>query len=148
VADFNTKFKLVHLCDADNLDVGIRMEVAVVRGVSEEALHLQLQEVDVLERSVESAEDRNLLPHGLASRNVFNPQGVQNNIGNLDRLSVGDALEHGVEKCNVLHGEHLGGDVDTVTDVVRVFGKEENAGTENLLRGGSEDEGQRQESGS
>jgi hypothetical protein len=57
VANFDLKLKLVHFCDADHLNVCIRMEVAAVGRVPEEVLHLQLQKVDILERCIECAED-------------------------------------------------------------------------------------------
>jgi hypothetical protein len=141
VTDLDPKLKLVHFRNADNLNVGFRVEVAAIVGIPEEALYLQFQKVDVLERSSKVAEDRDLLPHGLASGNVFNPQSVQDNVGNLDGFSVGNSLEYGVKKRDVLDGEHLGGNIYAITDIVRVFSEQEDAGTKNLLSSGSEDEG-------
>ena len=56
-----------------------------------------------------------------------------------------DTLEDCEEEGDLFHDEiflHGADDVDAVADVVGVFYEEEDAGTEELLGGGREDEGE------
>jgi len=116
------------------------MELATIGSFVNKGRHLLLQEIDVLEWSIECAKDRDLFSHRLAPGNVLHPQGVQDNVWNLHRLSVGDALEDGVEQGNVLNSQLLRRNVNAITDIVGVLNEEEDAGTQDLLSRGRKDE--------
>jgi hypothetical protein len=93
VQDFHPQFELVHLRNANHLDLDIGEEVAVVGWVPDECDHLLLQGVDIFERGIEGAEDRYLFSHGLASRDVLYPQTVEDDVRYLYCLAVANALE-------------------------------------------------------
>lgn len=127
------ELELVHFRDADDLDVHIRVKVATIDRIPNEFDHLQFQCIDVFKRCAEVAEYRDLLSHSLASSDVLDPQVVHDNVGDLHGLSIGHALEDGVEKGDVFDCELLGCDVDTVANVIRVLSEQKDAGTKNLL---------------
>jgi len=49
VSNLNSQLKLIHLSDADNLDIDIGMELAGIGRVADEARHLLFQQVDIFE---------------------------------------------------------------------------------------------------
>jgi hypothetical protein len=148
MTNFNAELQFVHLSNANNLDLNLRMEVTAVERVANKGEQLLLQSINIFKRCVPGGEDRHLLPHSLASGNVLNPQVVKDNVGCLNDFTVINTLEDGVEKGDVLHGEQVSANVDAVSNVVRMFDEQEDAGTENFLAGGSEYEGERQQSSS
>src|SRR5262245_35477780 len=126
MANLNAELKLIHFRNAENFNLNISVEVAAVLGVANEFNHLLLQGVDVLESRVKSAENRNLLSHGLAPRDVLDPQVVKYDIGSLYDFAVVDTLEDRVQKGNMLYGELVRSNVDTVANVIGMLNKEEN----------------------
>lgn len=121
MTDLDAQLELVHFRDTDHLNINIRVELAAVERIADKVGHLLLQQIDILKRSVEVAEDGDLLPHSLASGDVLNPQTVQDDVGNLHRFSVGDALEDGVKQGNVFDSQLFRDDVDAIADIVWVL---------------------------
>lgn len=64
----------------------------------------------------------------------------------LSNLHLVDTVEHGVQERDALDNKLLVVDVDAVTNIIGMLDEEENARTEELLSGGSEDERERKQS--
>jgi len=79
----------------------------------------------------------------LAAADVFDPDGVEDYIGNLYTAAILNAFEDGEEQGDVLDSELVGCDVDAVADIVWVLDEEEDAGTENFLACRCKDERKR-----
>ncbi len=83
MSNLDAKLQLVHLRNAYDVDVKVRVEVAVISRVQNESYHLLLEQVDIFKGGIEGAEHGYLLSHGLASSDVLDPECVQDNVGNL-----------------------------------------------------------------
>ncbi|KZL83850.1 hypothetical protein CI238_10313, partial [Colletotrichum incanum] len=143
--------QLVQVADTSDANGDVWHEVARVVGVTDEVLHLDAQQLEILKaRVVRDVQVNNLL-HRLTASDVFNPEVVESDVGDLHHLHLVDAGEDGVQERNLVHNELqlLGtNDIDSVTDVIGMLDKKEDAGTEEFLGSNGEDEGERQESGS
>ena len=66
--------------------------------VSHKIDHLLFEQFDVLEGGIKVDKDVHELTHGFAARDVIDPQGVENNVGDLGLLVVLDSSEYRVEQ--------------------------------------------------
>jgi hypothetical protein len=71
--------------------------------------------------------DRHLLLHSFAARNILNPVVVVIDIADLDYPIIIHPFERGAKKRNVLHDEMRVGDEDAVANIVWMLNKEKNA---------------------
>jgi hypothetical protein len=147
VLNIAAQLKLVHFSNANDLNFEFRVEVTVVQRIVNKVEHLLFESVDVLKGRIKGDENGNLFPHGFTASDVLHPQVVQDNVGSLNNLAIGYALEDGVQQRNVLDGELIGADIDAVANVVRMFDEEVNAGTKDFLASRGEDKGQGKEGG-
>lgn len=88
-----------------------------------------------------------MLFHCFGAGHVFDPEVVEDDVGDLDHFHCVDSFEDCVEKGDLLDYEVDFVDVYSVADIIWVFDEEEDAGAEELLGGGCEDEGERQKGG-
>lgn len=121
VADFDAEFHLVHLADADDLDVHVSLEVAAVVLVEDEFLQFEFEELDVLEGGAKVDGESELFLHGLGAADVFNPAGVEDDVGYLGDLVVIDVFEDGEEQGDALDDQAVAVDVDAVSNVIRML---------------------------
>lgn len=96
MSNLHPQFKLVHLGNTDDLNFNVGMEIAAVSWILNEELKFLFQGIDIVESSVKVDEQVDLFPHILAASDVLYPQVVQDDVGNLNHLSVLDALEYRV----------------------------------------------------
>ena len=147
--DFDSQLQLRHVGSAQNFNVNFRKEIATVVLVANECDELVLEELKVLECSVEVYVEGELLLHELTATDVFNPETIEHVVGDLDafaNLQTTNAAEDSEQQRDVVNSEVVGSDINTVSDIVRVLDEQENARSQDFLGGNGEDEGQREES--
>jgi hypothetical protein len=148
VSDGDKELELVEVTHTSDANAEIGLEVASILGRTNKLLHLETQKFDVLECSVEGNIDLNSLMHSLATGDIFDPDVVELNVGDLNSLHGVEAVENRVQEGDLVDN-HLGtSNVDAVTNIVRVLDEQEDTRTEEFLGSNREDEGQRKKGSS
>jgi len=86
-----------------------------------------------------------LLLHGFRARNVFDPEGVEDDVWDLDYFHVVDSFEDCEEEGDLLDDQVFSfwsDNIHSVADIVGVLDEEENAGAEEFLGCNGKDEGE------
>jgi hypothetical protein len=145
MADLDFELQFVHVADSGSLEDDFRLEIARVIRMANKCFHLASQKFNIFERSVERDVHIELLFHGLGAGDVFDPQVVEDYVGHLYHFHGIDAFEDCEEEGDLFDDEVFLGwadDVDAIADVVGMLDEEEDAGAEELLGCGCEDEGE------
>lgn len=145
MSDFDLELQFIHVADAGSFEDDIWLEIAGVVWMADESFHFLAKEVDVFEGRVERDENVELLFHGFGTSDVFDPESVEDDVGDLDHFHAINAFEYCEEEGDLFDDEELffgTDDVDSVTHVVGVLDKEEDTGAEEFLGGHCEDEGE------
>ena len=87
MTDLDLKFEFVHFRDTNDLDIDVRLEISAVILIPDEVLHLRSEQLDISKGGSKVRSDRHLLAHSVGASDILDPDGVENNVGNL-----GDAV--------------------------------------------------------
>jgi hypothetical protein len=132
VSDLDPEIQLFQVAQADQLDIQIILEVALVLGSLDELLELSPESEDVFVSSGSTDAEVVLLLHGLTARYVLDPEGVCDVVRDLHGFVRVDAAEDRVHERDSLNNERYVFDIDAVTDIVGVLDEEEDDAGEEL----------------
>lgn len=118
VLDFDPQLELLHVADADELDVEVGLEVALVLRRGDKLAELVAQRLDVFGAGGGCHVQRQTLLHRRTTADVLDPERVGDGVGNLHGLVGVHAAEDGVHQADTFHNELDLSDVDSVTNIV------------------------------
>lgn len=119
--NLHPQFHFIHLPDPNNLNVHIALEIATVILFQNKFLHFEFEELDIFECGPEIDGEGELFFHCFGAGDVFDPAGVEDDVGHLGDFVVVDVFEDGEEEGDAVDEEAGGVDVDAVADVVGVL---------------------------
>lgn len=142
MSDFDLELEFVHIADAGGFEDDVWLEVAGVVGGADEGFHLGAEELNIFEGGVEGDEHLKLFFHGLGAGDVFDPEVVEDDVGDLHHFHGVDSFEDRIEQRDLLNYQVDLVDVYSVTDIVGMLDKQKDTRTEKLLGGSCKDERQ------
>ena len=101
MSNLHFQLHLIHGCNTDNFDVDIWLEISRVLLVSNESLQFVSKKLNILEGGSKINVNRELLPHGIRSRNILDPHRVEHNVRYLSQLVGVNMLENSIKQGDV-----------------------------------------------
>ena len=125
--DLKTQVHALEVREVHQVDADVRLEVAAVGFFSDELLHLDAEEFDLVPGGVGADGDLDSLSHGLTAGDVLDVSAGKHLITDACYGTIVDSLEYRVEQRDLVDFIFDVVDVDAVTHIERMLDKDKHA---------------------